>query len=94
MSTVAWIVIAVGALVIVAVIAAVVRARGPVRDAERLQAQELRQVGEKHLAKADREHEAALDAVADAEVERIKAADRLVAAQAEIDEADRLDPDA
>jgi hypothetical protein len=51
-------------------------------------------VGHNHLSRALGEHDAALEQVAAGEERRIRAERQLATASAEIDEADRLDPDA
>ena len=93
MSTIAVIVIAVVVIAIAIGVALWVRGRGAVKDAERIQARELREVGSLHQTRAEREHEAALEQVADAEERRIRAERKLEHAHAELAEADRIDPD-
>ena len=93
MSTVAIVVIAVVVIGFAILVALSIRGRGAVKDAERAQARELREVGALHQTRAEREHQAALEQVADAEERRIRAERKLEHAHAELAEADKIDPD-
>jgi type II secretory pathway pseudopilin PulG len=84
--------------VVVAVLAilavrATLRGRSEVRAAQRVQSRELRRAAELHISKAEREHNEALEQVAEGEARRIRAEQELAHAGAQVEEAERLDPD-
>jgi uncharacterized protein HemX len=72
---------------------ATLRGQRRVKDAQRVQARELYDVGEFHLNQAEREHNAALEQISSGEERRIRAERKLATASAEIEDAARLDPD-